>query len=400
MRKYFFIISAAIFLLILGLYSHNGKKIADQTIGQSLPPAHRVKPPEKKIIIAVAGGDVFNKVGAKAGLDNQACYEIYSAAKSAYDLAKLHAGNDFIFYPDGQNQIYKIIYAVDDSRELIMEKSGADWRARLENINYDIKEKTVSGAIDSSLYESALKQGADERAVIKFAEGLEWAIDFASDPRIGDQYKFVYEERHRGGQYAMPGKVLAGAYLNNGKLIETFYFEESKDNNGFFDAAGNSVQKMFLKAPLAFKYISSPFTTGKRYIEAFNVSTGHRAVDYAAAYSTPIRAVGDGAVTYAGWRSGYGNLTSIRHNSTYSTNYGHQSRIIVKRGQKVKQGQVIGYVGSTGFSTGPHLHFEMVKNGIKINPSSVISPPGRPIGKDKRAEFDNLVQRLKEKIKI
>jgi murein DD-endopeptidase MepM/ murein hydrolase activator NlpD len=153
---------------------------------------------------------------------------------------------------------------------------------------------------------------------------------------------------------------------------------------------------MFLKAPVEFKYISSGFTTGLRYIEAFNVSTGHRAIDYAAETGTPIRAVGDGTITFAGWDSrGYGNMVSIRHNSTYSTNYAHQSKMAVKNGQKVKQGDIIGYVGSTGFSTGPHLHYEMLKNGAKINPLQEILPPGQPIKEENRERFFGEVEKYK-----
>lgn len=357
---------------------------------------------EKRNELAVEDGDVFSKVGARAGLDAAACYAIYDATKDVYDLAKLRVGNKLFFYPDEAGQIYKIVYAVDNDQELFIEKDASgNWQAKLENIVYEVKEKTVEGTIGSSLYESALAAGADERAILQFAEGLEWSIDFANDPRIGDKYKFVYEERYRAGKFIMPGKVLAGAYLNGDRLYQTFYYEETSDNKGYFDENGNSVQKMFLKAPLAFKYISSPFTNGRRYVEAFSVSTKHRAIDYAAAFGTPIRAIGDGTVTFAGWTSiGYGNFTSIKHDNTYSTNYGHQSKIIVKRGQRVKQGQVIGYVGSTGFSTGPHLHFEMEKNGVKVNPAGEIVPPGKPIGEARKADFVKAVEQLKEKVKI
>ncbi|NTW22396.1 M23 family metallopeptidase [Candidatus Falkowbacteria bacterium] len=370
------------------------------TVGQAVN-ADEAKKDEKMTEVEVEEGDVFNKIGARGGLDASACYAIYDDVKEVYDLAKLRVGNKLYFYSDNNGSINKLMYAVDNDRELFIEK-GADgrWSGKMQNIVYEVREKTVEGTIDSSLYESAMAAGADERAVLQFAEGLEWSIDFANDPRVGDKYKFVYEERYRDGRFVMPGKVLAGAYLNGDKLYQTFYFEESEDNKGYFDENGNSVQKMFLKAPLAFKYISSPFTTGRRYVEAFSVSTKHRAIDYAAAQGTPIRAIGDGTVTHAGWAAGYGNFTSINHNSTYSTNYGHQSKIIVKRGQRVRQGEVIGYVGSTGFSTGPHLHFEMEKNGVKVNPANEIVPPGRPIGDSRKADFTKAIDQLKEKIKI
>jgi murein DD-endopeptidase MepM/ murein hydrolase activator NlpD len=269
-----------------------------------------------------------------------------------------------------------------------MTLAAADWQARVELLPYEVREKTASGEVKTSMYQAALDNNIDERAIIALADAFQWSIDFAMDPRVGDTFKFVFEERYLAGEYVMPGKILAGQYINAGTKFTLFYFEESAENQGYFDENGNSVQKMFLKAPVAFKYISSGYTTGLRYVQAFDVSTGHRAIDYAAATGTPIRAVGDGTVTFAGWSTaGYGYLTSIRHNATYSTNYAHQSKIIVRVGQKVKQGEVIGYVGSTGFSTGPHLHFEMVKNGVKVNPLWEILPPGEPILEENKERF-------------
>jgi len=132
-------------------------------------------------------------------------------------------------------------------------------------------------------------------------------------------------------------------------------------------------------------------------VKEFNVSTGHRAIDYAAAHGTPIRSVGDGTVVFAGWsKVGYGYLTSVHHNSTYQTNYAHQSKIIVKKGQRVTQGQVIGYVGSTGFSTGPHLHYEMLKNGVKINPLKEVLPPGKPIKEENKERYSTETEKYKK----
>ena len=250
------------------------------------------------------------------------------------------------------------------------------------------------------MYQAALDNNIDIRAIIELANAFQWTIDFAMDPRTGDTFKFIYEERFLDGEYVMPGQILAGYYINAGKKFSIYYFEESEDNKGFFDENGNSVQKMFLKAPVAFKYISSGYTTGKRIIMEFGLSGPHRAIDYAAPLGTPIRTVGDGTVTFAGWNShGYGNFTSIRHNGTYSTNYAHQSKIIVRAGQKVKQGEVIGYVGSTGYSTGPHVHFEMVKNGVKINPLKEILPPGKPIKNENRDRFFETIKKYQEELK-
>ena len=216
--------------------------------------------------------------------------------------------------------------------------------------------------------------------------------------RKGDSFKFIYEERYLNGEYIMPGNILAAKFLNNGKEYQAYYFEDEEKNYGYFNEVGESMQKIFLKAPVSYKYISSGFTTGSRYVQAFNVSTKHRAIDYAAPYGTPIKAVGDGTIIRASWYGGYGNFISLRHNSTYTTNYGHLSKYAVKYNQKVEQGDIIGYVGSTGFSTGPHVHYEMVKNGTKINPQAEDFPNTDSIKEKDKNTFTEIVNKYQKQL--
>jgi len=354
-------------------------------------------------IVSVKEGDVFSAVIERANLDKKIGYEIYESIKKTYDLADLKTGHDFSFYSNKNNQIEKIVYNINDEQELIITRDSEEssWVARIEKINYETQEKVIEGSVNNSLYQDALTLGTEDRVIMQFAENLEYSVDFSYEQRRGDKFKFMYEELYRNGKYVMPGRILAGAYLNEGKLHQFFYFEESAKNKGYFDENGNSVKKVFLKAPLAFKYISSPFTNGLRYVDAYEKATKHKAVDYASSYGTPIRAVGDGTVIFAGWsKVGYGNFTVIKHNNIYTTNYAHQSKILVKKGDHVKQGQIIGQVGSTGFSTGPHLHFEMEKNGTKIDPGKEILPPGEPINKDKMVNYLKVVEELKNKVKL
>ena len=356
----------------------------------------------------------------QAGIAADISAAIYDASQDVYDLANIRLGRTLdLYFATTTDELRELVYQIDSEEELHVVRAHVErtelpadgasttprvatvdiWQAAAVPINYDVAIATDEGVIDSSMYQAALDNGIDIRAIIELANAFQWTIDFALDPRVGDTFRFVYEKRFRDGEYVGPGRILAGRYVNDGTPYEVFYFEESEENSGYFDADGNSVQKLFLKAPVAFKYISSGFTTGKRYVQAFDVSTGHRAIDYAATLGTPIRAVGDGTVVSAGWSSqGYGNLTSIRHNATYTTNYAHQSRIIVKAGQKVSQGQTIGYVGSTGFSTGPHLHFEMVKNGVKINPLKEILPPGKAIAQENRQRFLDQITPLRQQL--
>lgn len=338
--------------------------------------------------IEIVDGATYGALMASSGVDNATAMAIYDNAFKSYDLAKVRLGKFIELTFDKDSDALKSLYYKIDTEDQLrvwrtvtpgMASSSPElsaWQSKKEAIPYEVKIMTSKGTVQSSMYQAALDNNIDERAITALADVFQWTIDFAMDPRVGDTFSFVWEQRFLNGEYVMPGRILAGKYNNDGKEFAMYYFEENAEQKDFFDEKGNSVQRMFLKAPVEFRYISSGFTTGRRYIEAFNVSTGHRAIDYAAGMGTPIRSVGNGTVTKAGWGGPYGNLTSIRHNGTYSTNYGHQSKITVKVGEKVKQGEIIGYVGSTGFSTGPHLHYEMVKNGVKINPYGEIMPQG------------------------
>ncbi|MFH2062921.1 MAG: peptidoglycan DD-metalloendopeptidase family protein [bacterium] len=342
--------------------------------------------------VEVRSGSTFGVLMEEAGVGGSDAVAMFEAAKDVYDLSSVRVGREMeLVYGRNDGNLLALVYQIDTEEKLYVTREGDGWKAERREIEYDVRVRMVEGRIDTSLYASALEQGIDERAVIALADTFQWTVDFAMDVRQGDVYRFVYEERYLKGKYAMPGQVYAARFDNDGRTLYGFRFEHGDGSVGYYSETGESLQKMFLKAPVAFRYISSGFTTGLRYVSAFNVSTGHRAIDYAAPLGTPIRAVGDGTVTRAGWNGPYGNFVSLRHNSTYSTNYGHMSKIAVRAGQHVTQGQTIGYVGSTGFSTGPHLHYEMVKNGAKINPLREDFPGTDPVSAEETEAFSAVV---------
>lgn len=370
------------------------------------------EPKDIIVKLPIEDGSTFGVLMDAALISPATTTAIFNAAEDVYDLSKIRIGRtiDLIFDRE-TNEFKQLIYQIDTEEELFVtmrqntassasssasldESISTSWLAERIPIPYEIKIKTAQGTITSSMYETALERGIDERAIIDLANVFQWSVDFALDVRMDDTFKFIYEERYRDGQYIMPGRILAGKYVNDGTPYHAFYFSETEDNTGYFDPDGNSVQKIFLKAPVAYKYISSGFTYGRRYIQAFNVSTGHRAIDYAAPYGTPVRSVGEGTVTYAGWNGSYGNFVTVRHNGTYSTNYAHLSSFAVRSGQRVTQGQTIAYVGSTGFSTGPHLHYEMVKYGVKVNPLREVLPPGEAIKDENKPRFFETIHSL------
>jgi len=408
--------------------------------------------PDREVVLDITDGATYGKLMEEVGVGATLAQAIFDTASELYDLSSIRVGRQIkLTYDKDTDELKQFYYQIDSEEELYVRNlnyydsqdvihpdatvqrhpsqegeqevkfqeqnaiepsstsvadtvdrqegdDSEEWQVVRQDIPYEVRQKISFGKIETSMYQSALDQGIDERAIVEFGNVLQWTIDFAYQVQAGDIYKFIYEERYLNGEYVMPGRILAGKFTNVGTDYYVFYYEESEDNQTYFDVDGNSVQKMFLKAPVAFKYISSGFTTGLRYVEAFNVSTGHRAIDYAAEYGTPIRAVGDGTVVYAGWNGAYGNFVSVRHNSTYSTNYAHMSKIAVKYGEHVMQGETIGYVGSTGFSTGPHVHFEMVKNGVKINPLTEVLPPGEPIKEENRERFIEEMTKYREQL--
>lgn len=368
------------------------------------------EPQDNKKLVEITAGSTFGELMTEAGISPSLSNAIYDQAFDSYDLATVKAGHFFeLFFDPATDEFKKLVYKIDSEDELIVtyqnnevevasssEDSLFNLIVEVKPIDYEVKIVTKEGEVKTSMYVAALENDIDERAIIEFANAFQWTIDFAMDPRVGDTFKFVYEERYLDGEYQMPGKVLAGQYINAGTKYQVYYFEETENNIGYFDENGNSVQKMFLKAPVAFRYISSGYTTGARYLEAFDIYTGHRAIDYAADYGAPIQAVGDGTVIMATYNGSYGNMVQIRHNGTYQTNYGHMSKFAVSKGDKVKQGDIIGYVGSTGLSTGPHVHFEMVKNGVKINPLTEILPPGEAIASENQDRFFNEIAKWQE----
>ena len=358
------------------------------------------KPADRVEEITIQSGETFNIALERANIDIAIAQEIVNASLDIYNLATIHAGNIITILYDGKGDtLKKIIYEISSEEELVIVPDPVNvWSVERVAITYEIETAHVDGAITSSLYEAAKKRGADDAIIIEFATVFQWSIDFALETKTGDTYNFIYQKRYRNGDYIDTGRVLAGTYTSGDTIYKAYFFEESPENIGYFDAEGNSLRREFLKAPGAYKYISSGFTLGRRYVAEFSVSTGHRAVDYAAPYGTPIRSVGDGTVVFAGWNGSYGYYTSIRHSDTYITNYAHQSRIAVSKGEHVSQGEIIGYVGSTGFSTGPHVHYEMEKYGTKINPLKEKFPPGEPKKEEDRERFQRAVDLFNKKL--
>ena len=366
--KIIIILLVIIALAIILLVTSNKNNISSNNDSSKITEPEVI--PDREVVLEITPNATYGELMKSASTTPEIANAIFDAAQDIYDLSKIRVGKTIKLVYDIDTDIFKeLIYQIDTEERLhVTLQEDASWLAKIKEIEYEVRIRTSKGTIGSSLYETGLEQGLDKVAIIELADVFQWTIDFAMNIRVGDSFKFIYEERYLDGEYIMPGDILAAKFINDGREYVAYYYEKAEDNYGHYNAEGESMQKIFLKAPVSYKYISSGFTTGSRYVQAFNVATKHRAIDYAAPYGTPIKAVGDGTIIFRGWGGPYGNKISIRHNDTYTTNYCHLSKFAVTYGQKVKQGETIGYVGSTGFSTGPHVHYEMVKHGIKINP--------------------------------
>jgi murein DD-endopeptidase MepM/ murein hydrolase activator NlpD len=325
---------------------------------------------------------------------------ILEITKSKYDLKKIVSGRELaLVYDAFTGELEGLNYKIDTEEELTINRSETDWSAEVRPIPYEIKEVEAEGIVESSLYGAVVSGGKDERLALAIAEMFAWQVDFVANTRVGDTFKVIYEERYLNGEYAMPGKILAARYTNDGEAFYGYLFSSGQTKEAHYDQNGNSLQKEFLKSPLQYKYISSGYSLAR-----VNPVTGrvapHRGIDFAAPAGTPAVSIGDGTVVQAGWNGPYGISVLIRHNNTYQTRYGHFSRLAkgIKVGAKVKQGQVVGYVGSTGESTGPHLHYEMHKFGSHVNPFKVVVPPGEPVHESDKAAFAAVVDLFSKRL--
>jgi len=258
-------------------------------------------------------------------------------------------------------------------------------------ITYTVETDLIRGVIQTNLFDAVTESGESAELALALADIFAWDVDFILDIRVGDSFQALVEKRFREGEPAGYGNILAAEFVNQGHTYRAVRFQDGDNAPSFYDPEGNSMRKALLKAPLAFTRISSGYSL-KRFHPITKTWKAHPAIDYAAPVGTPIKTVGDGTILRIGYTRGNGNFIKIRHNSNLETMYLHMSRFAkgMKKGKKVAQGQTIGYVGSTGLATGPHLCFRMFQNGAPANPARVKAKPAAPVSAAHRAEFDQM----------
>ena len=324
--------------------------------------------------------------------------EIEDSSEAVFSVRKFQAGKSYtlFFDKDSADKLCYFAYEVNPVDYLLI-KLSESVKVRLMQKEVDTMIKTLSGIITVSLWQNMVDEGASPILINKMSEIYEWDIDFFNIQK-NDKYKLIYEDILVEGVSVGVGKIIAAWFEHSGEDFYAVYFVYN-NREDYFDADGKNLRKLFLKSPLRFSRITSGFTNS-RYHPILHIHRAHHGIDYAAPSGTPVHSVGDGTIIMAGYSGGGGNTVKIRHNSSYTTSYMHLSRFAkgLRKGKSVKQGDVIGYVGSTGLSTGPHLDYRIYKNNTAVNPLTLKMPPVESVSGEALKEYttlkDSMIKRL------
>ncbi|SFB86082.1 Murein DD-endopeptidase MepM and murein hydrolase activator NlpD, contain LysM domain [Parapedobacter composti] len=369
-----------------------------ETLSLTAGAAEESKVPEQLFGIPIDGYEIetntvkrnefLSSILTRYQLDMQRISVLADKSKSIFDVRKIAAGHEYTVFRDVTGQaayfVYQpnpIDYVVYDLRDTISVYKSQK--------AVDTKMETVAGVIQSSLYETLEANGASPDLAVQLAEIYGWAVNFYRINR-GDWFKLVYERKYVDGNPIGPGRIQSAMFGHNGKEYQAYYFETADGKGSYYDENGKSLRRTFLKAPLKYSRISSRYTS-RRFHPVLGRWKAHLGTDFAAPHGTPIVATAAGVVVESAHSGGNGNYVKIKHDNVYTTQYLHMSRRAVKKGQRVAQGQVIGYVGSTGLATGPHVCYRFWKNGRQVDALAQVFPPSEPINEKYRSAFNNVL---------
>jgi N-acetylmuramoyl-L-alanine amidase len=346
--------------------------------------------PERIIEGRMAKGSSLYKELKRRGVSPDQIVLITAPLKPLLDFKDCNPGDSFRLSLDERGEVHTFLYEAGLTDIYEVTREGNRYVASKGKVILDRQLTKVEGEIESTLFDAIEKSGEGDRLAITFADILAWEIDFHNDPRKGDRFKIVVEKFYKDGQFIRYGNVLAAAYDTPSQEYRGFYFKGPGEHEGYYDEKGRSLEKSFLRSPLKFTRITSGYSRRRRH-PILGGYHPHLAIDYAAPARTPVRAVGDGKVVLCEWNRGYGNQIKIRHGNGYTTYYGHLSRYArkIKKGKRVKQKQIIGYVGSTGLATGPHLDYRISRNGKFLDPFKMKSPPISSLRGERLANFES-----------
>ncbi len=338
--------------------------------------------------VVVANGDTLSTVFAKVGLSPAVMHAVLASSPDAKQLSRLKIGQTLEFQLTEQGELASLRSKLNSLETLALEQTPKGYVFKKEQVKPEVSTAYARGEIDSSLFLAAKRAGLSHNLTMDLANVFGYDIDFALDIRKGDSFEVIYEEKTVEGQRVGTGNILAARFTNRGKTYSAVRYTSKDGTTSYYNADGTSMRKAFIRTPVDFARISSRFSNGRKH-PILNKIRAHKGVDYAAPHGTPIKSAGDGKVLLAGRKGGYGNTVIIQHGQRYRTLYAHMQGFAkgVRNGSTVKQGQIIGYIGTTGLSTGPHLHYEFQVDGVHVDPLGLKLPMADPIAKSEMPRF-------------
>jgi len=348
--------------------------------------------------LTVGDGDNLSVLFARAGFTDTDLYRV-AQSNERESLRRIYPGEQVGFRVDEEGALLAMRHIQSPVLTTLYERTPDGYRATTLSREPDRLHREVSMTIDSSLFMAGIEAGLGDAMIMELAGIFGGVIDFALDPRTGDTIHVIYEELLLDGEHLDDGPILAASFTNRGETFEAYRYTDSEGDTSYYNEAGVSMRKAFLRAPLDFTRVSSNFNPNRLH-PIYKTQRPHRGTDYAAPRGTPVYAAGDGRVIEAGYTRPNGNYVFIQHGEQFETHYLHLHRKQVKKGAKVKQGQVIGTVGSTGAATGPHLHYEFLVNGVHRNPRTVhkILPKARSLPQEEIPRYLAAIQQPTEQL--
>jgi murein DD-endopeptidase MepM/ murein hydrolase activator NlpD len=327
----------------------------------------------------VEKGQSLYEIFKRHGFDPRELFHVKEALAGVHSPREFRSGQPYEIHVDPEKRLHAFVYWVSDDSLVRVTRAGQGYQAEKLNLEHEKKLLCLEGSIEDNLIASMGGGQQNLLLALSLSDIFAWDIDFTTALRKGDTFRILVEGLYRDGEFKKYGTILAAEFVNDGVLSRAYRFEFD-GRADYYDAEGRSLRKAFLKAPLSFRRVSSGFSKSRLH-PVLKIRRAHNGTDYVAPKGTPVSAIGNGQVLAAGHQGGYGKLVVIRHSNGYKTFYGHLLGFArgVRKGSSVTQGQLIGYVGSTGISTGPHLHFEMRVNDRPVNPRKVEIPAGQPV---------------------
>ncbi len=352
------------------------------------PPAPRFS----DVTHGIARGETLGAILPRYGVSD--VLAVVEAASEHADLTRIRAGRDLVFtFERDVEAPIALRYMLDEDNTLVVHLDGESPWAELETVTYGSHQGARSLVVEGSLWSAAIEAGLRPGDIVRLARVFEYEVDFNTELRAGATFTVVGEELTLGGEFSKMGELHAVRLDNDGKSYTAVYFERSDGEAGWYHPDGTASKRPFLRSPLEFSRVTSGFNP-KRFHPVLKTSRPHYGTDFGAPTGTPVRATGNGKVVFSGTKGGYGKHVKLDHPGPYTSSYSHLSKISVKNGSAVKQGDVIGYVGATGLATGPHLHYEFRENNKPVDPMKIKLPTVEPLPKGELAAFQAQAERV------